>query len=59
MQRTETQTTLPDSARRVQDYLREHGFDCIVIELPNSTWPNHVEDGCSGTTCNPPGGLKR
>lgn len=37
MQRTETQTTLPDSARRVQDYLREHGFDCIVIELPNST----------------------
>ncbi len=37
MQRTETQTTLPASARRVQDYLREHGFNCIVIELPNST----------------------
>ena len=37
MQRTETQTTLPGNARRVQDYLRENGFDCIVIELPNST----------------------
>jgi prolyl-tRNA editing enzyme YbaK/EbsC (Cys-tRNA(Pro) deacylase) len=37
MQRTETQTTLPSSARRVQDYLHEHGFACVVVELPNST----------------------
>lgn len=37
MERTETETRLPRSARRVQDYLREYGSDCIVIDLPNST----------------------
>lgn len=28
---------LPDSAKRVQDFLVEHGFSCTVKELPEST----------------------
>lgn len=34
---TQTETTLPASAQRVQDHLHRHGFACTVLLLPHST----------------------